>query len=507
MKNLLAGILLAMALGGGAHAAAVFIPIVIPIPVQVPAPEKGGYSKIHTVAVLSAAGVNFTLQNNHFMGPKTGHLDIADWKIDDSVAAAIHQYLGNHWAIKDIAYDREQLGAIPNGPLDYSAPKLRHYLGSVPSDGIDAFIVVRPDLEYQAPGLTGLGLENGNGIGDPAPVVWANYEIDIVDAHSLETVAKAYSRVKLREGAKDSFAGLIADNTLKIGDDFALNDGQRAMLRAYVAHLMTASLIETLRSLELGIALPEPGARTLVPIPQDKLPYKNLTTVAVISGIGDELNLERLDTVFSHTSDFAPVPDWQIDDAVVQRAGTILAKRFSVKAAAVDRKAFDRAALLDENYKLDPKFPGLNPDNAIDAYIAFIKLVEPAGTLTPAKKKGLGMWVNGPAETYVLFANYAVAVIDAHTMKIITARAATTSPAQPLRGELAVDLSLWPGHPPQFTPERIAAFKSALTTLLDDSLDETFLALGLTGMMPAETPPPAMASNGLSDLPSPATSK
>jgi hypothetical protein len=160
-------------------AAVMFIPVIIPIPVQVPSAQTGSYSKIHKVAVISAIGSRFVIQNNSFWGTQKYPLDIATWKVDDAVEGMIRRYLGSRFELVSVPLDRAKLASLPNGPWDNSTGGVRKLLAAVPDEGLDAFIIIRPDLEYQAPGIGGLGLQNSTDfINDAAPVVWANYEID-----------------------------------------------------------------------------------------------------------------------------------------------------------------------------------------------------------------------------------------------------------------------------------------------------------------------------------------
>jgi len=478
-------------LAPAAEAAVVFIPIVIPIPVQVPSAQTGGYDRIHKVAVLSAIGTRLTVRSNGFFSSSTYTPDISDWKVDDRIAQMMRQYLGGRFTFKDVAFDRAALAALPNGPWDNSTGKVRDLLARVPNDDLDAFIVVRPDLEYEAPGLSGLALENGsNMFGDLAPVIWANYEIDIIDAHTYETIAKAYSRVSLRRGQPDSFAGLIGDASLKLDNAYVMNDSQRAILHGYVNRLVTASLIETLRSLQLGVTLPEPGARTLVPIPEGKQPYPNIKSVAIVSGVGDVVDFEYFATVFDRKTRTLTVPDWHLDAAVEDAARGGLDKRIAVKTANVDRAAFADAGLLDKDGKFAPSFPGLAPRDDIDAYILFVKLRDKI--VGYIEGVGVGLFRNDVSNDTAAFAKYAVVLVDAHTLKPIAARQAVTSPDYAdAHAYVPVDASLWPNDPPNLSADQSPKVAATLKSLLADSAAESLLSLGLAGKMVDTAPPPA----------------
>jgi hypothetical protein len=466
--------------GGGGHASSshttVTVPIFIPTQAQMPT-QVGDTSRIHTVAVLSALGPNLTLMNTHFLGTKTSQLNISDWAIDDEVDMLMKRYLHGRFAFKDVLYDRTVLNAIPNGVWD-SQSGFSKYLRTVPSDGIDAFIVVRRDLVLQAPGIEGLALQGGL-LADNTPVVWANYEIDIIDAHTYTTISSAYSRIRLRAGTNASFAGLEGPKQLVVGDDFALTDTQRALLHGFIDKIVDASLIETLRALDLGVALPDAGARTLVPIPADKLPYKTIKTIALISAIGDEFELEHRGFL-SHDQHGLAVNDWPIDSRMENDMRAALDKRFAVKTMPIDRTPLYDMHLVASDNKLATLFPGLTATQDVDAYLVAMKL-----TMYPA----LGMFNSASTSVY---ASYVLVLFDAHTLKIISALPSVRPPNRPsaFPAEVVSD-DLWPSAPPALSPNQTAQIRLTIERLIDESVPETMMRMGLTGMMPAGGAPPA----------------
>lgn len=489
----------AFAHGGGG---VVFVPIYIPggaAPMHMGA-QTGDYSRIHTVAVVSALGTNLTLTNDAFMGPVSRSVNVDDWKVDDELTGLVRGYLGSRFTVKDIAYDHAALAAIPNGRMDTSTSAVTDYLRKLPADGVDAFIVVRPDLNYKSPGVIGLALENGSSMTGSRPVVWANYEMDIVDARTLTVLGHAYSRVRLREGEPDSYSGLIADKFLVLKDDEALDAKKRDLLHAYVSRLLNASAIETLRALQIGVALPEAGARTLVAIPADKDPWAKYSTVAVYSAVGGTLDCEHLGgTIFSTSSAKLPEPGWNMDALVERETKAALSKRFKIVDAAADRSALAGATLQDASGKVAPAFPGLTAGGA-DLYVVVVKTKVPV--FTRFDGEGFGVWNHtplGPEDTKV-FAHYAVAVLDGHTLKLLGARTAVTSPDHTDAHPVAVVAnSLWPGDPPAVTPEQAAKIHDALNGLVVDTIPETLLRLALTGQMSSGQPPPAPSAMGAAE--------
>jgi hypothetical protein len=470
--------------GGGGHASSspttVMVPIFIPTQAQMPT-QAGDTSRIHTVAVLSALGPNLTLRNEHFLGPKTSQFDISGWAIDDEVNMLMKRYLHDRFAFKDVLYDRAVLNAIPNGVWDTQSG-FSKYLRTVPNEGIDAFIVVRRDLVLQAPGIEGLALQNG--LGDK-PIVWANYEIDVIDARTYTTISSAYSRIRLRGGTTAAFAGLEGPKQLIVGDDFALSDVQRAILHAFVDKIVDTSLIETLRALNLGVALPEAGARTLVPIPADKKPYKTVNAIGLVSAIGDELEMEH-QGFLSHDKHGMPVNDWQIDARMENDIRAALDKRFTVRPVTLDRNALYDTHILDSGNKIATLFPGLKPTPDVDAYLVAMKI-----SIYPAL--GIFNWnpVAGEPGTKV-YANYVLVLLDAHTLKILSLYPGTRTPDHPsAQPSEMVGNDLWPDAPPALSPNQATQIRLTLERLIDETVPETLMHMGLTGMMPAGGAPPA----------------
>ena len=116
--------------------------------------------------VISALGDYLSFRNNSFNGPaETGPRPI-------SVAGrstmrwlpAFSSTCLRRFTFKTVPFDHEKL-AKPStglshlfGNFDQDLPGL---LNTLPKDAVDAYIIVRPFLAYQAPGIEGLGLKMG----------------------------------------------------------------------------------------------------------------------------------------------------------------------------------------------------------------------------------------------------------------------------------------------------------------------------------------------------------
>lgn len=235
-----------------------FAPVARP---ELPDAEPGDVTAIKTVAVISAIGQTYQLQNvAGFWGLKSKTEDIAAWNLDDLAVETVKKLLSARFAFKDVGYDRLALARIPNRPMHRSESVLKTVLSQVPTDGLDAFIVLRPDLESHG-GEQGLAY----GSGQTLTVATADYEIDIVDAHTLKVLARSYARVRTGADGSVGFATLYLGSDMRVEDNLAITDDQRARLRGEFSRLIDLSVLETLRSLSLGIELPPPASIAEVP--------------------------------------------------------------------------------------------------------------------------------------------------------------------------------------------------------------------------------------------------
>jgi hypothetical protein len=467
----------AFAHGGGG---AIYVPIYAPPPTVPGAEQVGAIDKIHTVAVISAIGQHLTVGRNGWTSDSKS-LDISDWKLDDLVIADFDALSKGRFAFKDVPYDARALAAIPNGPLNNSKQALKSFLGALPGDGVDAFIVIRPDLEYGAPGSEGLGIEaDSNLFGeDFVPVAWVNFEIDVVDAHTLEIIGKAYSRAQVRQGGVPSFAGFALEKSFSPGPDLGLSDPQRDALRRIFGRFVHITLVETLRVLGLGLTLPDVGARVLLPIPDDKNPFASIKTVAIASAIGDEMDFRHVATILFKSDAKMSLKDWTVDHDVADEVQTAISKHFTVKDVPVDAVALAQMRLIDDDGHLLTKVSALQPSSDVDAYIVVVK--QPMALSPGMSGAGLGAWRNAVTDQTILYASYAIALVDAHSLKILEAHVGVMPPTEPeILPCKAVDSSLWPDSPQTATPDQLAQIRHTMFDLLAHSVPETLLQMLLT---------------------------
>lgn len=490
MKRILLAILVAILATAPAAAQVIFIPIYIP-PATLREPKIPDYSGIHSVAVISTLGRTLEMSTNHFMMAEDKDLDIGSWGIDDEIKARLQQYLSPRFVFKDVAFDPTKLAAEPSAILDHPE-NISSFIQTLPKDAVDAYIIVRPaKIANNAPGFNGLALQNGGAFGtDANPVIWANFQIVLVDARTSQILTKAYSRVRLRDNEPPSFSGMVAPNALKLTKNAELTPAQMSVLHETVSNLLRVSLVETLRSLALSTTLPSATeSRVLVPILADKNPYRPYQTVSVVSVLGDEVALERAGSIFEATSNTMSRPDWRIDETIEARAKADLAKYFTIVSPEMDRAALSKSVMWSDSGKEVASFPGLRPGP--DMYIVFVN--QKFRTRKFWWGKGMGVLQNHTATLFQVgtwvTGNFAMAAIDARTGKVIYAQSVVASPDQ-IADTPQADIgdANWARDAAAMTPEKSANIQAALKAILENGVDETLLQSGLFGVIPKAAP-------------------
>lgn len=436
-----------------------------------------------------AVDSKITFQRQNFIGGGSKRDDPGAWKIAERMESDVRRYLATRFTVEDIPYDRDALFKITPSGFN-SLQRLDNFLRALPREKIGAFVMIR---EYSAPktGFRGIGLYHDRQTGEKLPILWASYEITVIDSKTLKTIGYTTSRIQFRADTEPEFPALLASRNLMLNSDLSLNDKQLVELRSGVFRLVPLSLVEALRSLELGISLPPVADRALLPTNEADLPLPEVKSVAVLSSIGRNLELIRwgFGTYFN-THVELDVSDWRIDDMIETRARELLGKRFAIKDLTVDRLALTKSRLMDDKKKFNPEFPALGRTSEIDAYVVFVRLPQrPDNQPAPgwAEESGLGVWNNNNDNKAFIFAHYAVAVLDARTLKVLRVQAATMSPKYPTdTSYLSTNDDLWPVSNTQLSPNQSEKIQSTLETILKDSVDETLLRMGITGLTISE---------------------
>jgi hypothetical protein len=422
------GALIAVALCGAAQAQA-FAPVEQKGP-HIRAAETGDYSAIHRIAIVSTMGSQLRIEGRK----GSTRIDVSDWKVDDAVTATLRKYLGGHFEIAQ--------------------------------GDVDARVIVKP-VGDPLPGPAGIGVRL-----DEPLAFCANFEIDIVGARDGVVLGRAVSRMQTHTATPASFACYAEDASLRSelehGPSAATLDGLEAQFKV----LLPRALVETLRSLKLGLALPPPGDHSIAP-PENPLDTQAIASVAVVSAMGDTFAFSRPRDVL-HEGELieTPITAWGLDAEVERIATAALARKFAVKPADFDRAALARVVLREGKR---PKIEGLKPSAEVDVYVLIVKAFR-NGT----GSSGAGLWRRewiGDA-TYACV-NYAVLVVDARTLKVLRAALPAMPPqaasAYPL---VRVDDALWPDLAKDARSAEGA--HAIVERLLTDSLPETLYQIGLT---------------------------
>jgi hypothetical protein len=464
-----------------------------------PPAKTGDYSRIHAVALLSAIGETFTVHSAETgLFSRSKQINIAAWKMDDLAASVVRRYLAGRYTVKDVAFDRAALAAIPNGAWTDSSKDLRKFMATVSAEGVDAFVVIRPDLvrSVEEYGIVGLGLQKAE-----RPIEWLDFEIDVVDAHTLDLIGQSFARTQAREGTGAQIAGFIMPSDRNVGDDLTPTPAQVLLLKTDFAFHLEKTLVETLRALNLGIELPTPGARNLVAMSDAMNPWKTVKTVAVVSTVGDSLELPWSGVFFTHGNHSISISGWNLDATIEADVVGALSREFTVKTVTLDRARLAGATLkLDKDKHILP-VDGLSPSPDVDAYIVIAK--EPA-TIGPHADDiaGFGVWkqVGVGFESTGVFATYAIEVVDARTLKVLAVGVGVSSPRFPSPKLMrSVNNSVCAKNALTLSPDGEKTVRTVVTDMMADSVPETLLRLGLTGMMPLK--PQAEAENASSTPP------
>ncbi len=124
-----------------------------------------------------------------------------------------------------------------------------------------------------------------------------------------------------------------------------------------------------------------------------------------------------------------PLKDWTVDRDIVGEVQAAISKRFTVNNIAVDATALAKVRLIDDDGQWLATVPTLPPSSEVDAYIVVVKHLM---VVSPGMSgEGLGIWRNVALDKTLLYASYAIALVDAHSLKIIEAHAGVMPPTEP----------------------------------------------------------------------------
>jgi hypothetical protein len=204
----------------------------------------GDYSGIHTIAVFSGLGGSLHLDTEGTAFSKTEDRDIRGWGIDYEAKARLHEYLSPHFQIVDVPYDHGMFEKMAASKwYTYFSSDLQKFLKSLPLDRADAFILLLPSPRMQPPTNGGPVLIAGQK--EVRSTLELSYQVLIIDAHTLKTLASAPSRLRLRPTDNKALPPLfVLPPELKIQEDFIFRDVQWIGIHFELSTLLNVSVVE-----------------------------------------------------------------------------------------------------------------------------------------------------------------------------------------------------------------------------------------------------------------------
>jgi hypothetical protein len=219
------------------------------------------YADVHSVAVISAIGDTIALTNIGTTTFSQNEWPIADWKLDDAVAAIVTKAVVPRFAVKRVNVDTSALRALKPGLLTFlRLPDLKTYvLGLSATNDVDAYIVVHKLLWQDTCGgthqnLWGLGLYHHDGLfyGQQQDGIYAYYAVDVIDARSGREIDQGIA--SLTPGGLFGNPPPPCQETSAV--DWAetaesLTGQQRSEVKSALTAVVTTSLIYALRDAKL----------------------------------------------------------------------------------------------------------------------------------------------------------------------------------------------------------------------------------------------------------------
>jgi hypothetical protein len=427
--------------------------------------KTGSYANIHKVAIVSAVGSIFRLSNTIGWG-KHATLDIADWHIDDLAAATVKKYLGGRFEFVDVNFDHDAVITLPTRMSRET--KTKAFLKQLPDPGIDAFLLIHPSQDSDMTGPEGLALGN-----DGETRLWANFEVDVVDAHTFEFIGEVQAHLQTPEG-KHVYAAFAEAPGFWFDPGTPLTPGKKDWLRKQTEELIPRALVECLRALNFGVTLPPPGDHSIAP-PALGGGMDEMKSVAVVSALGDKISLVTVNVLSANETKDVSIPDWNLDAEIERIAGDAMAKKFAVKSVPIDRALL--APLLTFAGGRVPALR-LPVRDDVDAYVVLLKASTDKGGM-----KGLGFWSMRPltGRQTKVFDDFSIVVVDARTLRVIKSAAfATDFLAQDPK--FVADSNLWPEKgEADITPDMAKKMRARILTLVADDFQQAFYTMDLGG--------------------------
>lgn len=211
----------------------------------------------------------------------------------------------------------------------------------------------------------------------------------------------------------------------------------------------------------------------------------NVKTVAIVSALGDCLNLrdvEPVGTIFNTVHpECVPIESWGIDDLITQQIAAALSGRFTVKPVTYDRAAFFHlpwSPMAGAQVPVEKQLRALaNP--GVDAYVVVTRMAMPnaLGDDNNTYVDGLGIGHESSlfSQTTKMYAVYTIRIIDAQSFKTLQIEGAHLPktgflPRVPI---VDVDKSLWSSTADGMTEDQKTRAREKLIALMRESIGST----------------------------------
>lgn len=211
--------------------------------------------------------------------------------------------------------------------------------------------------------------------------------------------------------------------------------------------------------------------------------YAGIHSVAVISLLGDDVDMQAGGVTRFGNHDYILHTDWNLDAQIAGEVATALKERFLIRDGALDSRAFPKITadfLHDPATQVQRALATLPQSTDLDAYvIVFPQSFGGIGMDWQGLAVTRGQGLFGPGTTSIE-AYYEVAVYNARTLRRIDSAAARFEGSHSPPVEMCSN-SLWGDSADQLSDEQKSRVRTEFESLIDRSLFYTLSAAGLMG--------------------------
>jgi hypothetical protein len=211
---------------------------------------------VKTVGIISAVGDQFTFAKSGLIGPDSGgrSLPIPSWGLDDLIVQQATAALGGRFQVQPVTYDRAAFAAVRESPIKPVAlvrgnPFKKLVETEVSPPGLDAYVVITKAKANFGSGsrkIEGVGLITNSTLMESYSIVYALYEIRVIDGKSFDVIEK------MAAGPLGNAAEVrVGGPSRAIDENLAINGALDDSLRKAIVDLIVHSLPITLGDMHL----------------------------------------------------------------------------------------------------------------------------------------------------------------------------------------------------------------------------------------------------------------